>query len=280
VRLLPAQAGAETRLPAAQPARLRRLGLPSLLSIPLLLFFVIPVIALIGRTTPAALLANVGRPQVAQAIWLSLRTTLAATALAVVFGAPVGYLLARRRFPGWRLLDTLVDLPTVLPPSVAGVALLVAFGRQGLVGGWLAGLGISVAFTPLAVVLAQLFVAAPLFVRAASIGFAGIDRELEQAAAIDGASRAQNFRFITLPLAYSAMLSGAVLTWARALGEFGATILFAGNFPGRTQTMPLAIYIGFETDLDLAITLSVILIGTSFLVLVLVKLMLQRNTAT
>ena len=278
MRSFPIQRGAEARPPAADPTRSRRLGLPGLLSLPLLLFFVIPLIALFGRTTPAALLANLGRPQVAQAIWLSLRTTLTATVLAVVLGAPAGYLLARRRFPGRRFVDTLVDLPTVLPPSVAGLALLVAFGRQGLIGGWLSGLGVSIAFTPLAVVLAQLFVAAPLFVRAASIGFGGVDRELEQAAAIDGANRAQNFRYITLPLAYSAMLSGAVLTWARALGEFGATILFAGNFPGRTQTMPLAIYIGFETDLDLAITLSVILIGTSFLVLVLVKLLLQRDT--
>jgi molybdate transport system permease protein len=277
VRPLPGQPAAETRPPAAERALLRRLGRPGLLSLPLLLFFVLPLIALLGRTTPAALVANLIRPVVAQAIGLSLRTTLVSTALAVAFGAPLGYLLARRRFPGWRALDTLVDLPTVLPPSVAGLALLVAFGRQGLLGGWLSGLGVSVAFTPLAVVLAQLFVAAPLFVRAASIGFGGVDHDLEQAAAIDGASRWQNFRYITLPLSYSAMLSGAVLTWARALGEFGATILFAGNFPGRTQTMPLAIYIGFETDLDVAITLSAILIGTSFLVLVLVKLLLQRN---
>ena len=141
----------------------------------------------------------------------------------------------------------------MLPPAVAGVALLVAFGRQGLVGHWLAGLGVSLAFTSTAVVMAQMFVAAPLYVKTMAVGLAAIDADLEQAAAIDGASRWQTFRFILVPLAYPAAVSGTVLTWARALGEFGATILFAGNFPGRTQTMPLAIYIGFQTDFDVAL---------------------------
>jgi molybdate transport system permease protein len=153
----------------------------------------------------------------------------------------------------------------------------MAFGRRGLVGEWLEVWGLHIAFTQVAVVLAQTFIAAPFFVKAATIGFANVDRDLEQAAELDGASRAHVFRFITLPLSWSALLSGAVMTWARALGEFGATIIFAGNYPGRTQTMPLAIYIGFELDLDVALTLSVILVGCSFLVLMVVKGFLQRE---
>ena len=198
-------------------------------------------------------------------------------AITIIFGTPVAYLLARRDFPFRRAIDTLLDLPTVLPPSVAGVALLMAFGRRGLLGDWFEVLGIHIAFTQTAVVLAQTFVAAPFFVRAAILGFASIEPELEQAAALDGASGWQVFRRITLPLSWTALISGSVMTWARALGEFGATIIFAGNYPGRTQTMPLAIYIGFELDLDVALTLSVILVGCSFLVLMVVKGLLQRD---
>jgi molybdate transport system permease protein len=249
----------------------------ALMSLPMLLFLALPLAALLLRATPAGILANLGQAEVLQAIALSARTTLASTALIVVLGTPLAYVLARRRFPGRRALDTLVDLPTVLPPSVAGVALLMAFGRRGLIGQWLAPLGFGLAFTEAAVVLAQTFIAAPLFVKAAMGGFATVDDELEQAAAIDGASPWQTFRHITLPLAQMALLSGTVLAWARALGEFGATIIFAGNFPGRTQTMPLAIYLGFELDLSVALTLSVILIASSFLVLILVKLVLHRD---
>jgi molybdate transport system permease protein len=169
------------------------------------------------------------------------------------------------------VIDTLIDLPTVLPPAVAGVALLVAFGRRGILGGLLGALHIDLAFTTTAVILAQTFIAAPFYVKAAVLGFSGIDPELEQAAGLDGANSWQIFRYVIVPLSWTALLSGSVMTWARALGEFGATIIFAGNFPGRTQTMPLAIYIGFELNLDVALTLSVILIGFSFLALMLVK---------
>jgi molybdate transport system permease protein len=165
----------------------------------------------------------------------------------------------------------------VLPPSVAGIALLVAFGRRGLLGRYLADAGVELAFTQAAVVLAQTFVAAPFYIKAAIAGFAGVDRDLEQAAQIDGAGPWQVLRHITLPLAATALIGGAVMTWARALGEFGATIIFAGNFPGRTQTMPLAIYIGFELDLDIALTLAVILLGTSFAVLFVVKRLLRQS---
>lgn len=248
-----------------------------LLSVPLLLFLTLPLVALILRTPPSELLANLGEGQVIQAVSLSLLTTFITLAVTLVFGTPVAYLLARYDFPLRRAVDTLLDLPTVLPPSVAGVALLMAFGRRGIVGEWLEIWGIHIAFTQAAVVLAQTFVAAPFYVKAAMLGFASVDRDMEQAAALDGASSGQVFRFITLPLSWAALLSGAVMTWARALGEFGATIIFAGNYPGRTQTMPLAIYIGFELDLDVALTLSVILVGCSFLVLMIVKSLLQRE---
>ena len=248
-----------------------------LLSLPLLLFLLLPVLAVALRVSPADLLANLQEPVVLQATALSLATTLATTFLAILLGTPLAALLARRRLPFRRLLDSLVDLPLVLPPAVAGVALLMAFGRRGLFGGVLESMGLHIAFTPLAVILAQLFVAAPFYVKAATLGFAAIDSEMKEAAALDGADGLQTFRYVTLPLAWGALLSGAIMTWTRALGEFGATLIFAGNYPGRTQTMPLAIYIGFELDLDVALTLSVILIGTSFLALLLVRGFLNRE---
>jgi molybdate transport system permease protein len=248
-----------------------------LLALPLLLFLALPLIAMFLRTSPERLVINLGNPQVLQAISLSLLTTLITLSITIILGTPVAYLLARYQFPFRKAIDTLLDLPTVLPPSVAGIALLMAFGRRGLLGDWLEAWDIHIAFTQTAVVMAQTFVAAPFFVKAATLGFRAIDQEMEQAAALDGATARQIFRFVTLPLAWTALLSGAVMTWARALGEFGATIIFAGNFPGRTQTMPLAIYLGFELDLDVALALSVILIGCSFLALMVVKLLLQRE---
>lgn len=223
------------------------------------------------------MVANLTQPYILKAVGISLGTTFGATLVIILFGTPVAYLLARRQVPFRRLIDTLLDLPIVLPPAVAGIALLMAFGRQGVLGDMLDSLGIHIAFTPYAVLLAQTFIAAPFFIKSASIGFASIDSELEQAASLDGASGWQLFRFLTIPLAWSALLSGAVMSWARALGEFGATIIFAGNFPGRTQTMPLAIYMGFELDLNLALTLSVILVGFSFLALFIVKALLQKE---
>lgn len=246
------------------------------LSAPFLAFVLLPLIALTARTPTADLWATVQKPAVAQAIGLSLSTATLATLTSIGLGTPLAYLMARRTFRFKRALDTLIDLPTVLPPAVAGVALLMAFGRRGLLGGALEAMGVNIAFTQLAVVMAQVFIAAPLYIKTASVGFAGVERELEQAAAMDGASPLAVFRHITLPLSGAALLSGAVLTWARALGEFGATIIFAGNFPGRTQTMPLAIYLGFELDLTVALTLSVLLAGCSFLVLIAVKGFLQQ----
>ena len=248
-----------------------------LLALPLLLFLLLPLLALLLRIDPVSLPTTLVNPQVHQAVSLSLLTTGASTGLALLFGTPLAYLLARRRFRGRATIDTLLDLPMVLPPSVAGIALLLAFGRRGLVGAYLADWGLSIAFTPLAVVLAQIFVSAPFYVKAAIAGFGGVDQELEQAAALDGANRWDILRHITIPLAWPILFGGAVMTWARALGEFGATIIFAGNFPGRTQTMPLAIYIGFELDFMVALTLAVILLVISFIALFVVKGLLRQR---
>ena len=255
----------------------RRVGWLLVSSIPMLVFLLVPLAALILRITPAQLLANLANPEVAQAIGLSVITTAITVVLTVLLGTPVAYLLARRRFRGRTALDTLIDLPMVLPPSVAGIALLVAFGRRGLLGHYLSVVGIELAFTQTAVVLAQLFVAAPFYIKAAVAGFAGVDRELEQAASLDGAGPFAVVRYVTVPLAWASLFGGAVMTWARALGEFGATIIFAGNFIGRTQTMPLAIYQGFEQELGVALTLSVILLVVSFVVLFVVKGILRQQ---
>jgi molybdate transport system permease protein len=252
---------------------------------------------LVLRISPAEFLSSLVDPQVAEAIQVSLTTTAITLAVTLLGGTPVAYLLARRRFRGHTVLDTLLDLPMVLPPAVAGIALLVTFGRFGLlasVNGWLLSClhlacqagsapvvppGMDLAFTQIAVVLAQTFVAAPFYVKTAASAFAAVDRDLEQAAAVDGAAPLTVFRSITAPLCAPALVGGAVMTWARALGEFGATILFAGNFQGRTQTMPLAIYLGFELDLRISLTLSIILLAVSFGILFIVKGVLRQRLA-
>jgi molybdate transport system permease protein len=203
-----------------------------------------------------------------QALGLSLGTTVIAMAVVIVLGTPLAWTLARRSFPGRRLVDAMVDLPVVLPPAVAGIALLMAFGRYGVVGRWLDAAGVGLGFTTAAVVIAQIFVAAPFYVRTAAGGFARIEREIEDAAADLGASPRRVFWTITVRLALPSLLAGVVLAWARALGEFGATIMFAGNFPGVTQTMPLAIYATFGGgDLPTALLLSLALLVVSLAVL-------------
>lgn len=246
-------------------------------TIPLLAFIAFPLIALFLRTPFNQLFENLNKYQMVQAIHLSLITSLTTTFLAFTFGTPVAVFLSQRNFRLYRLVDTLIDLPTVLPPSVAGIALLMAFGRRGLFGPALNAMNINIPFTMAAVIMAQTFIASPLYVKAAAIGFSAIDLELKQAAALDGANRWQIFRYIILPMSWPSIMSGSVMTWARALGEFGATIIFAGNFPGKTQTMPLAIYIGFEIDLNVALTLAVIMICFSFLTLIIVKGILHQR---
>jgi molybdate transport system permease protein len=263
--------------PPASPPKAKLSWVWRALSVPMLIFLSLPIIALFVRTSPVSLIDNLQDPDVLRAIGISLFTTLISTLIIILGGTPLAYSQVRGQFRFSRAIDTLIDLPLVLPPAVAGVALLMAFGRRGILGGLLSDLGIHIAFTPLAVIMVQVFVAAPFYIKSAMVGFSNIDQELEQAAALDGASSPQLFRFLTLPLSWSALLGGSVMSWARALGEFGATIIFAGNFPGRTQTMPLAIYIGFEIDLDIALTLSVILILFSFLALFVSKRILDRD---
>ena len=251
--------------PSRPPSRsLWWFGLPAAA---LLLLWAAPLIALLLRGAVPSVAVFLSDPVVQQALRLSLLTSAVASALAVLCGAPLAYALARWEVPGRRAIEALIDLTLVLPPAVAGIALLIAFGRRGLFGPALGAIGISLPFTAEAVVVAQVFVAAPFFVRAARLAFEAISPQVEEAAAILGASPWQLFRFVMLPSARRGLLAGLVLCWTRALSEFGATILFAGNMPGRTQTMPLAIYLGLERDIDVALALSVILLGVSAILL-------------
>lgn len=255
-------------------------GTWKLLVMPMVLFISLPILALFLRWPTSHVWEILRQGQALQAISLSLVTSITSVLLTIILGTPVAYYLSHQNYRFTRLVDTLVDLPTVLPPAVAGVALLMAFGRRGMLGGWLNALGITLPFTSAAVIMAQTFIASPFYIRAATIGFSSIGCELKKAAAMDGANRWQVFRYIMVPMAWMSLVSGSVMTWARALGEFGATIIFAGNFPGRTQTMPLAIYIGFEINLDVAITLSILMVGFSFLVIILLKGFLNQEAGT
>ena len=234
------------------------------------LFLGLPVVTLIARSVFDGSLGEVlGSPAVLAALGLSLATTAVSLVITVVFGLPLAFVLARRTFRGKWLVEALVDLPIVLPPSVAGLALLLVLGRRGVLGAQLQVLGIDIAFTIIAVVIAQVFVSAPFFVRAARTGLAGVDGDLEDAARVDGASEAQLFRRITVPLAGAALAAGLVMSWARALGEFGATIMFAGSVQGRTQTLPLVVYAEFQAgDLDASIAAASMLVLAALGVLV------------
>jgi molybdate transport system permease protein len=247
----------------------RRIPIVMLIALLVVLaFFTVPLVALVWR---AAQQDGVHRylndPVVTDALRLSLITSAISLLIAIAFGTPVAWVLARWKFPGHRLVETMLDLPIVLPPVVAGVALLMAFGRRGLLGEELDLLGIQLPFTTLGVMVAQLFVAAPFFIRSALAGFSEIDRDIEAAAEIDGASLIGVLRDISVPAAMPSLAAGAVLCWARAISEFGATLLFAGNLQGRTQTMPLAIMSAFERSLGAALALSVILLVVSFAII-------------
>jgi molybdate transport system permease protein len=241
----------------------------------LYVFALVPLVAIALRVPSGALWRHLLDPLVVDALWLSLGTSLAATALCAALGLPAAYLLARYRVPGREWLDTLADLPVTVPPVVAGVGLLMAFGRMGLIGRHLEALGIRVAFTVLAVVLAQAFVAAPFLFKAARAGFEAVDPELEQTALTLGADRWQAFRHVTLPLARPALVAGLTLTWARAMSEFGATLMFAGNLPGKTQTLPLAVMSAMESDLGTALSLALVSLVAAGLALVLAKMALR-----
>ena len=250
---------------------------------PLALLFVafvtLPLVALGWRAIESGELAdNVTSELVLDAMRLSAITSTITLVLAVLFGTPVAYLLARRDFPGKTLVDLLVDLPIVLPPTVAGVALLVAFGRRGVLGGELDALGIELAFTTAAVVMAQLFVSAPYYIRTVKAGFEGVNPEYEGVAATLGAGPLRVFWRIVLPLSWPSVLAGAILCWARALSELGATLVFAGSFPERTQTMPLAIIGVFDSgsSVDVAIALAVVLVVAAAALLLLLRLVARQ----
>lgn len=246
----------------------------------MILLLLLPVVALLWRTlalVDAATLLHVRA--VGQALWLSLLTTAVSVIIIAVLGTPLAWMLARYDFPLKRPLAVLVEIPIVMPPVVAGLALLSAFGRRGLVGLPLDAAGITITFTPAAVVLAQVFVAAPFFIRAAQTRFGGLPRELEEAAGIDGADHWRTFWHVILPLSLPALATGLILSWARALGEFGATILFAGNLPGRTQTMPLLVYSALESDLNATFVTAVILLLLAALSLGVTRWLVQLDKA-
>ncbi|MGH2585003.1 MAG: ABC transporter permease [Dehalococcoidia bacterium] len=268
--------------PSAQRRYAPRIDMMSIFVVPAIifaLFVLVPLAALVVRALESGnVLDSLQKPIVRDALRLSLTTSALTLAVAVLLGTPLAYLLARSSFPGKRIVDTLIDLPIVLPPVVAGVALLMAFGRRGVFGDDLQAVGVELAFTTKAVVLAQIFVSAPFYIRAAKAGFQSIDVTFEQMAYTLGASRLRTFFRITLPLALPAVIGGMVLCWARALSEFGATMMFAGNFRGSTQTMPLAIMTAMESDLFAALSISVILLGVSFVTLLLFRVFSRDGT--
>lgn len=246
-----------------------RLPAPALvLAVVAIAFFVLPVVGLLWRVPWTDVGTVLGGGAVREALWLSLRTSLAAAALSLVLGVPLAWLLARVEFPGRPAVRALVTLAMVLPPVVAGVALLYAFGRRGVFGEYLEEwFGITLPFSTAGVVFAQMFVSMPFLVLTVESALRQADRRVEEAARTLGATRWYVFTRVTLPSIRPGLLAGVVLAWARALGEFGATITFAGNLPGRTQTLPLATYLSLETDPDEALVIALVMMVVSFAVL-------------
>ncbi len=245
-----------------------------------LAFLLLPVVAIFVHTSPARLIEQLSSTAVQNAFVVSLETSALAQALIVVFGTPAAYLIGTRRFPGRALAVTLVELPLVLPPAVAGIGLLAAFGRFGLLGSSLRALGITLPFTQSAVTIAVAFVASPLYVRQAIAAFEGVDPDLVAASRTLGAGRVRTFAHIVLPLARAGLVAGLALSFARGLGEFGATIMFAGSLQGVTQTLPLAIYAQFDQDFDAAVAMSAVLVLLSLVLLVSLRLVLSWQTSS
>jgi molybdate transport system permease protein len=255
---VPKPAGVPQRVPVA-------VAVPALLG---LAYLALPLAGLVIRTPWTTLPERLAEPGVLTALRLSLQTATTATVVCLLVGVPLAWVLARTGFRGRPVVRALVTVPMVLPPVVGGVALLLVFGRRGILGQWLdSTFGITLPFTTTAVVMAQSFVAMPFLVLAVEGALRGADTRYEEAAATLGAGRWTTFRRVTLPLVAPGVAAGAVLCWARALGEFGATVTFAGNFPGRTQTMPVAVYLALETDLEAAIVMSMILLVVSIAIL-------------
>jgi|TARA_B110000263_G_scaffold191820_1_gene169772 molybdate transport system permease protein len=234
-----------------------------------ILFIGLPILALIIKgLTNGLSLNDILSPTSIQSIKLSLLTSGISVLVIIIVGTPVAYVISRSNSLALRILDICIELPIILPPIVAGVAMLMAFGRQGILGGFLNQIGIQLPFTMTAVIFAQIFVSAPFYIRAARISFAAVDQNLEELSVSLGVSPLATFWKITLPLTWSGLITGLALTWARSLSEFGATIMFAGNMMGETQTMPLGILMAMETNLNTAITLSLVLLTISLIILI------------
>ena len=245
------------------------------------LFIGLPILALLVQAgQQEGFLAGLTGETVLRALRLTVMTSVVSMVVVVVVGTPFALLLARRRSTLLRVIDTFVELPIVLPPVVAGVAMLMAFGRNGLLGPALSAIGITLPFTTAAVIFAQVFVAAPFYIRAARIGFAGVDPTYEEVSQTLGVSPWATFWRLTLPVAWPSLLTGLTLAWARAVSEFGATIMFAGNLTGRTQTMPLAIMTAMESSLGSALALAVLLLAMSALALAALSVLLRRTGST
>lgn len=253
-------------------------GLLALVGGLLVAFLVIPIVALLVTTTTTDFDAGLDHPLVWPALRLSMLTTGVSLLVVVGLGTPLAWTLARAESRLARAVETMVQLPIVVPPAVAGVALLLAFGRRGLLAGWLYPTGWSVTFTTTAVIMAEVFVSAPFFLQAATSAFRRIDPRLLIVARTLGASPLRVFFRIGLPLATPGLLAGAAMSWARSLGEFGATLMFAGNLQGETQTLPLAIYIALESDLRVAQALSIVLVVVAFALLLFVRIMARTST--
>jgi len=254
----------------------RALGV--VLSATLIVFLVLPVVALVASVSPARFGAGLSHAVVAPALALSLATTGVALVVILVTGTPLAWWLGRSTARRARWIETAVQLPAVIPPAVAGIALLLTFGRRGVLGAWLERAGLGVAFSAAAVVLAQVFVAAPFYLASATAAFARVDGNLLAAARSLGASPARVFFRVGLPLARPGLVAGAAMSWARALGEFGATLMFAGNMVGKTQTLPLAIYAALESDLRTAQALAVILVAVAFALLLVIRRFQRAQT--
>jgi molybdate transport system permease protein len=257
----------------------KRFGL-MLLSMPALVFLTLPLLGLLVKADVVRFGAYVCCDEVKSALSLSLITATVSALISLLIGTPLAYWLAYGRFRGKRIVDTLVDLPVVLPPTVAGLALFMALGRQGLLGPRLEAFGISLPFTTAAVVLAQTFVSCPFFIRQARVGFQSVPPHLVLASRTLGASASRTFWRVTLPLAWHALVAGLIMAWSRAIGEFGATLIFAGNMEGTTRTMPLAIYAQFigEGKVDSSVVLALTLVAVSFLVMIVTKMLLAQET--
>jgi molybdate transport system permease protein len=243
-----------------------------------LVFIALPILAVFLRIDPSQVSAQLQNGQIIEAIQLSLFTSAIATGVSIMLTVPTAYFMVTRKFPGKSILDTLIDLPIVLPPAVAGVALLLAFAPKGLLGPILNSLNLTIPGSTIAVILAQIFVASPFILRSAKTGFENVNQDVINSAKILSDSKLRVFLTVTLPLSTSVILSGVMMTWARALGEFGATIMFAGNIPGVTQTMPLSIYVLMSSTPLAGVMLSTVLIVISFSILILIKYIEQKRS--